>query len=250
MFDRICIINLAHRSDRRREMTRELARLGLRPGRGDVDFFEAIRPLDAGPFPSIGARGCFLSHLAVLEDARRDGLDSVLILEDDATFVSDVVDRLPAVAAALAQGDWDVFYGGYRMMPPDRPDARETVSGPVPADREAAAGVAPVDPEVGMLTTHCVAFRGAAIAETVDFLKALMARPDESSEGGPMHVDGALSWYRRTHPQRRTLAAVPAIAHQRPSRSDIFERLAWYDRIAGLAPWLAILRRVKHRLRP
>ncbi|HAX77040.1 MAG TPA: LPS biosynthesis glycosyltransferase, partial [Cyanobacteria bacterium UBA11372] len=46
-------------------------------------MFPAIRPDDAGDFPSIGARGCFESHLAILKQALADRLSNVLIVEDD-----------------------------------------------------------------------------------------------------------------------------------------------------------------------
>ena len=59
------VINLPYRTDRRSEMQRELSRIGW-----NAQFFPAIRPASAGSFSSIGAHGCFLSHLAVLKAAR------------------------------------------------------------------------------------------------------------------------------------------------------------------------------------
>jgi len=44
-----------------------------------------------------------------------------------------------------------------------------------------------------------------------------------------MHVDGAYTWFRRTHPTRRTWVALPELGHQRQSRTDIHP-LRWYDR--------------------
>jgi len=45
-------------------MQKELSRIGWR-----AEFFPAVRPETAQGFPWIGARGCFLSHLAVLKSA-------------------------------------------------------------------------------------------------------------------------------------------------------------------------------------
>lgn len=97
-YDRICIINLPERTDRRAEMERELARIGL-SGDPRVYFFAAIRPDTVGHFRSIGEHGVFLSHLAILEQG-----GSVLILEDDCDFTPAVRrDRPPS----------DILWGGY-----------------------------------------------------------------------------------------------------------------------------------------
>ena len=57
----VVIINLPERIDRKREMQKQLANVGW-----GADFFSAIRPTHPDGFESVGARGCFLSHLAVL----------------------------------------------------------------------------------------------------------------------------------------------------------------------------------------
>ena len=56
-FDKTFIINLAERTDRRREMLRELKGIGIAPTPGHVEFFPGIRPDDRGEFPSIGRTG-------------------------------------------------------------------------------------------------------------------------------------------------------------------------------------------------
>ena len=83
-FDRIRIVNLAHRTDRRREMRRQLARVGL-AGDPRVAFFAAHAFADPGRFYSPGARGCFSSQMTLVEDAAAAG-ESLLILEDDCDF--------------------------------------------------------------------------------------------------------------------------------------------------------------------
>ncbi|MEO6716867.1 MAG: hypothetical protein ABIM50_06415, partial [Novosphingobium sp.] len=83
-FDRIRVINLAERRDRRRDMARELAAIGL-ANDPRVSFFPAIRPENAGDFTSVGARGVYLGQLAILREAAAAN-ESVLILEDDCTF--------------------------------------------------------------------------------------------------------------------------------------------------------------------
>ena len=108
-FDRIRIINLPHRRDRRNEMDRQLARVGL-AGDPRVAYFPAFAPSAPGLFASKGAHGCFLSHLSVLEQAAA-AVQSVLVLEDDCDF------RMPAVLE-YEMPACDVFYGGYIASDP------------------------------------------------------------------------------------------------------------------------------------
>ena len=84
-FDRVRIVNLASRKDRRREMDSELAKVRL-AGDPRVSYFPAFRPDDAGQFTSIGARGVYESQKAILREAAAAG-ESVLKLEDDCVFV-------------------------------------------------------------------------------------------------------------------------------------------------------------------
>ncbi|OHT20827.1 glycosyltransferase family 25 protein [Edaphosphingomonas haloaromaticamans] len=229
----IRVINLPRRTDRRAEVQAELAGLGLALGPATANvpaaIFPAVRPDDAAGFPTIGTRGCFLSHLGVLRQALAEDAESVLILEDDVTFPRDAVARLPAVLDALAGVDWTIFYGGYRM--PAAPEA-------------AAAGIAAIPPATAVVTAHCIAFRRPAIKLLVPYLEAMLARPPGSPEGGPMHVDGAYSWFRAAHPQFRTIATVPEIAHQRASRTDIHD-LKLYDRLPIVRDVVQGLRRLR-----
>ena len=60
MFERIRVINLAKRSDRRRAVVKELAKLGQRVDGDRVAFHVATRPDTLAGFDTIGTRGCFL----------------------------------------------------------------------------------------------------------------------------------------------------------------------------------------------
>ena len=209
-FARIAVINLASRADRRREMAAELARVGLSLHSPPVSLFEAIRPRECGGFESVGARGCFMSHLEVLRAAI--GLRSLLILEDDLSFAADIVAALARLPAQLP-ADWAIFYGGYRV------------------DAEcAAAPWSRVPSRTPIGTTHFVAFDGAAIEPLVEYLEAILTRPTGHRDGGPMHVDGAYSRFRAERPDLQTYVAVPELGHQRPSRTDIHD-LRWFDRL-------------------
>ncbi len=211
----IRIINLPYRTDRRAQIRAELAGMGLSLGDGDVQLFPAFRPRKMGGFSSIGARGCFLSHLGVLRQAMSENTPSVLILEDDACFPRKAREMLPMVLDGLARTQWSIFYGGYR------------IDGVL---EQKQPGAVPVPPQLGLITAHCIALRRAAIERIVPYLEAMLARAPGSPDGGPMHVDGAYSWFRRANPDLVTLAAVPQVAHQRASRTDI-HRLRLFDRM-------------------
>lgn len=231
LFDRIYVINLPERTDRRREMAVELGRIGLSFSDALVEVFPAVRPPERGDFESIGARGCFLSHLGVLKDAVAKGYGSILILEDD-------VDWTPAALATgardadLLQGDWAFLHGGQ-------------------GSDKAADGMVtlvPLAPEQEFRLTHFIGLRGEIIAQLVDYLEAMLTRPPGSPDGGPMHVDGAYSWFRRAHPEKVARVCAPSVARQRSSKSDIFQHKGW--RSTKAADWARkLLRPVKAMLR-
>lgn len=233
--DHVFVINLPHRTDRRGEMAAQLARLGLGFDHPQVTLFAATRFDGPGDFPSVGARGCFMSHLGVLREIAQAGIPRALVLEDDADFSRHFETRLPALAPVLAQAGWDMFYG----WPPGR-HADPDVAG------DTRLREVPPDQPVGML--HFFAITGAAAARAVPFLETLLTRPLGDPAGGPMHVDGALCWFRAANPDLRTLAPEVPLSVQRPSRSDI-TRDKWFDRIDALAGPLSALRRAKRRIR-
>jgi glycosyl transferase, family 25 len=209
-FDQVRIINLVDRPDRRREMERQLARAeALDP---NVGFFEAHRPESAGEFPSLGARGCFESHLALLRQARAAGVQSLLLLEDDFDLTRGGRDRAPRLLKQLSEVDWDIFYGAHLLPSNGRVD------------------VAPVPSAEAVLTASFVAFSGRVLPALVNFLEAMQGRPAGSPEYGPMHVDGAYTVFRELNPQYQTFAAFPPLGKQRRSRSDITPSAMFLDR--------------------
>jgi hypothetical protein len=68
---------------------------------------------------SAGAYGCLLSHLQVVRDARKRGLPSLLILEDDVAFDPSFSEKFPVFMRGLP-ADWDmVFLGALHRDDPD-----------------------------------------------------------------------------------------------------------------------------------
>lgn len=205
-FDQICIINLPQRTDRRREMDEVLKAIGLAHS-PKVTYFSAIRPTDAGSFTSIGARGCYESHKRILRDAVNAD-QSVLILEDDCELI-------PDAQSYEIMGNWDIFYGGYYPANPN--DLLNS----------------------DIIGSHMMGFSrmGAKLVST--YLEHL------EYDGTHPPIDAAYIWFRRANKKIPTHFAVPPLAYQRASRSDI-ANLKWFDRvpvIRQLTNYLRSLRR-------
>ena len=228
-FDQIRIINLEDRSDRRREMAAELDRIGGWPA--NCRFYDARRPADPGGFPSLGARGCFESHLGVLRAARDANVKSLLLLEDDLDFTRAARSELGVLLNELFGKPWDFFYGAHLL----------------PANGR--RGLHELPPEQAVLTASCLAFAGRTIAPLVDFLEGIMKRPPGSPDYGPMHVDGAYGLFRLMNPQFRTFAAFPTMGYQRSSPSDITPSNMLLDRSRMTRSIATLLRRAYNLLR-
>jgi glycosyl transferase, family 25 len=229
-FDAIYLINLPERADRRRELERELRRVGLQTDDPKLVWVRAVRPSEAGEFPSIGARGCFLSHLSCLQSAFERGYERILILEDDAYFPRYRIKELETVLKQLEGLNWALWYGGARHDLNAKSDITEVI---------------PIDHNAGVQTSHCIALQGNAIRSVRDFLELILTRPGGHPEAGPMHVDGAYSTWRSLNPTAVTLVTLPPVCSQRSSRSDITVS-HWYDRTPLVRGAIAAFRRVQN----
>jgi GR25 family glycosyltransferase involved in LPS biosynthesis len=96
--DKVYIINLKRRSDRKKLIIKELAKVGIK----NYEFINAVDGNDAeikekykklkknkSKIKSAGHLGCLLSHKKVLKKAYSDNFKQVLILEDDIFFKSE-----------------------------------------------------------------------------------------------------------------------------------------------------------------
>jgi glycosyl transferase, family 25 len=228
-FDQVRIINLADRSDRRREMVDQLAKIGgLAP---NIAFYDAQRPSAAGGFPSVGARGCFDSHLNVLRGAARARAKSLLLLEDDFDFSREGLASASAVLGKLWNTEWDIFYGAHIL--PNR----------------GRQGLVSIAPDEAVQTASFIAFRGPMLRALVQFLEEILERPQGSPDYGPMHVDGAYTVFRQLHPEYQCFAAFPTLGRQRSSVSDITPSAMLLDRWSGTRRVSKMLRRAYNRLR-
>ena len=106
-FEHIYYINLEHRTDRKEHITKEFANLGIKK----FTRFNAIRNQN-------GAVGCTLSHIKVLQDAKKIGLPYIMVVEDDIQFTNPALfkNQLTGLLRSLEQ--WDVILVAGNNLPP------------------------------------------------------------------------------------------------------------------------------------
>jgi glycosyl transferase family 25 len=103
----IFYINLEHRTDRKEHVEKELLKIGIKAQR-----FNAIKMEN-------GAIGCSMSHLRILQDAQKNNLDHILIVEDDITFLDpELFKNQINKFFETHKNDWDVVLLAGNNMPP------------------------------------------------------------------------------------------------------------------------------------
>jgi glycosyl transferase, family 25 len=228
-FDRIVIINLPERIDRKKAILEEIKKIGGSLS-NKIRIFSAIRPKEAGGFPSIGAHGCFESHLSVLKEAMEDRVDKLLILEDDLLFDKSLYEKEEAVVLALQELPWSMVYLVHQV-----PESELTPMLLQPYNKP-------------LVTIPCVGFTEPLLKQLVPYLDAVKGREAGDPKGGKMHVDGAYNHFRKDHPELATYVSNPSLGRERSSRSDIADN-CWFDRIYGLRRVIGWLRTWKESLK-
>jgi Glycosyltransferase family 25 (LPS biosynthesis protein) len=223
------IINLPERKDRRKAILGELQRVGMPLSPEKVELFAAVKPKERLGFPSIGARGCFLSHYQILQSALRRKLANVLIVEDDLMILPEMQDSWQSILSDLKSQEWGIVYLGHIEEAPNSSSPK----------------LAPFDKPV--ITSHFYAVNGPVIPRLVEYLEQVQTREEGDPLGGPMHLDGALTMFRQANPDVLTLIAYPNLGKQRPSRSNI--NCPWYERVPVIQQAADIGRLVRDRLR-
>jgi hypothetical protein len=205
-FDRVVVINLNRRPDRRERFEQHLSAV-------DWPFappqrVEAIDGRLHAPPPwwraGRGAWGCHRTMVGILETALADGVERMLVLEDDVCFVSDLRERAARFLAAVPD-DWDQIYlGGQHLV---RRPARHTVVN--------AEVVRPFDVNRG----HAFGVRRRFLAP----LHRHLADLTEHARFPRLHVDHRMGQLHRTG-RFEIYAPVRWLAGQVEGRSDISER--------------------------
>ena len=224
-FDQVRIINLGTRPDRRKETRQAFRRHGLAIDNQHCCFFDAIAPDDAAGFPNRGVRGCYLSHLALLQMAQVAGAANVLVLEDDIDFARKINSEGRLAIEQLSGMDWDIAYLGHALGNQPGPPRWLAVDQP-------------------MLLAHCYAINGRTLPALTRFLSQILCRPPGHPDGGPMHYDGALNTFIRQNPALKAVYFSRNLAYQRPSSTDLHPR-SLLDRNPALQPFAGLYRSLK-----
>ena len=218
-FGRIYVIHLPERNDRYVALERELAELSI-DLKNDVRIPHAPRPGNADGFPSRAVHGNFLSHLSILQEALKDGLETVLILEDDAIFSRRMVRDQAKLVEYLKRNSWDLCFFGHSLKDELRGCERGLVQH-----------------RANFIWAHCYAVHKRALPELVAYLEMTMTLPPHDPRGSHMYIDGAISLFRNRHPHIVTLVSNPVLSIQKGSASSI-AGAGWY---AWLGPFRSLV---------
>jgi hypothetical protein len=237
------LINLPRRTDRFRATMRELDRVTGRRLHVGEDL-ELLRPPtfdEAAGFINPAYRSCLHAHLEAARLGQASGADRVLVLEDDVTF-HPAWDHLESRALAeLAGTDWDIANLGWESATEpadlDSPHVPLVDDAGEGADRSAEnrAGRAGAGDDVWqrfrgeLIGSHAYLLTGRFLPTWIAHLEAIAHGVPGDDLRGPMAPDGALNTITWVDTSVVRLRAVPSLAGQRPSRSDVNTR--WIDRV-------------------
>lgn len=204
---KIYVINLDRREDRLEAFLDRFEPLGL----GEIERFAAVDGT-AEDVPKeweargAGAWGCFLSHWRLIERAYAEGLERILIFEDDAEPLYPPEEFAEALKATLAElpSDWEQFYLGCEHLhgtiePPTRISEHLVI--PYNANR-----------------THAYALTRSGMRKALDLFA------DHENWHPGWHVDWAYGSLHETK-QIRVYAAYPPLFGQAAGVSDIDPRV-------------------------
>lgn len=124
-FDRVVIVNLVRRPSRLARVREQLDAEGwpFRP----PSVFDAVDghklPAPYGWRDGPGAWGCMQSHRQITERALLDGVDSLLVLEDDAQLVPDFANRVHEFLARVPASWAGLMLGGEHSRAAGPPQA-------------------------------------------------------------------------------------------------------------------------------
>lgn len=187
-FDKIYCINLMRRPDRWAEMEAMFENFSIE----DVKRIEAVDGDQLTQFYNPITKNeaaCIMSTMLVFDDAIKNGHSQILIMEDDAEFMTaELNEYLLAIP-----DDWDAIYFGGNHMHEGKPDM---VNDKVARIRKT-------------YTSHCIGFRN-----NNDFFRTIL----NTIKPYKKQVDVYYIDLQKTH---NIYCFNPAVVTQRPSFSDI-----------------------------
>ena len=216
LVDHTFVINLAHRTDRRAQVTAELAGIGYE----SAERFDAYGVNNPPPerytqgienFQMSGWYGNKFSHYAVIEAAKERHSRSVMVFEDDVTFHPKFNAIVGLALDQLKHLDWDwlQFGGNHRYF-----GGIDTEASPIDGMKYAYPkdGLAPVMPNLAriqkMLTAHAYVVKDSVY----DFILA-------NAIQSPLSIDGFYGY--EVHPRFKCFCVIPCVAQQVPGMNDI-----------------------------
>jgi len=184
--DKIYCINLKERTDRRRDLLANAKQYNIK----NIFFFDAVKHKE-------GWRGCLLSHFNILKDAKKNGYNKILILEDDCDFTSK-----PEFDTKQLPKDWDMLYLGANVVEVLDKDNYKNI-------------MKKTWVKVSCLTTSCMIIHKKAI----DKLIKLLEKCDEPID---------LHYVNKFHPENNCFILNKMISTQRTGWSDIENKSLQY----------------------
>ena len=107
LFPAVYLINLPEHTERLEHAKKQLAKIGI----SDYIIFEGIK-VNNGQTLQDREAGCKLSHLAIIEQCKKNSIDRVCIFEDDINIKDTFLEKLGMVKDFILNGDWHLFYFG------------------------------------------------------------------------------------------------------------------------------------------
>ena len=140
MFDAVVVISLARRPDRLEAFWARLPRPWPLPWPEVVPAVDGqAEPPPAGWKATPGAWGCARSHHSILSWAIATGVERLLVLEDDVTFVPDFAARIAALA--VPEDTCQIYLGGQHLAKAEALPGREDLVRGLNVNRTHAYGV-------------------------------------------------------------------------------------------------------------
>lgn len=185
-FAGITCLNLDERPDRWQDMERRLGALGVGP--------DLVHRQSAVPTPANHHVGCALSHRRAVEQAYRDGLDDLLVLEDDVLFLHGTTWVLRRALAELDGRPWSLLHLG----------------GADPGNvYPRAEGCHHIESVTSISTTHAIAYHSSVFTQLLDELPDTV---EEMTEWVGQHT--ALDQYLARWDRPDCYRTVPVVAAQ------------------------------------
>lgn len=182
-FDAIYCITLNTNTQRWRKIEKRFKFLGIE---------ERVRIFEAVETPTNHHIGCALSHRSIIESAKMQKLDNVLVFEDDAIFLDSTMDYLKMSIEELRWQDWSIFYlGGHRWQ----------------GDFQLVEGCSHLKRPHGLTCTHALAYHSSVYDE---ILNELPDNEDEMTQW--VQENRAIDQYLTT--LRRLILSHPPVATQ------------------------------------